>query len=209
MGSIAIVDDHPLIRLAVRIMLEQEGHTVLAEADNGIGALDIIRKLLPDLIILDLSIPKLDGFSVIAHLKTIGIASKVLVLTSGDSRNFAIRSLQAGAMGFVSKDDNLGELVGAVKTVLSGYTFFPQDTIHMLRENSEAANEESLQVSQLSDREITVLRLLAQGFGNQEIAATLMISHKTVSTYRVRLLRKLNVSSLVTMVELAKRNGIA
>lgn len=209
MGSIVIVDDHPLIRLGVRMMLEKEGHTIMAEVDNGSDALEIVRKLLPDLIILDLSIPNMDGFTVISRLRSIGLAVKVLILTSGDSRNFAMRCLQAGAAGFICKDDNLDELVGAVKAVLSGYTYFSEDTIFMLRENVQAANQESTIIAQLSDREITVLKLLAQGLGNQEIAEALIISHKTVSTYKVRLQRKLNAPNLVTLVELAKRNGVA
>lgn len=208
MGSIVVVDDHPLMRMAVRVMLEGEGHSILAEADNGVDALEVIRKLLPDLIVLDLSIPRMDGLSVIAYLKEIGISSKVLILTSGDSRNFAIRALQAGAHGFVCKDDNLDELVGAVKAVLSGYNYFPANTIQMLRENTEAASQESVKLGQLSDREITVLKLLARGLGNQVIAAQLIISHKTVSTYKVRLQRKLNVDNLIDLVELAKRNGL-
>ncbi|UUT22892.1 response regulator transcription factor [Pseudomonas sp. T8] len=209
MGSIVIVDDHPLIRLAVRMMLEKEGHTIMAEVDNGSDALETVRKLLPDLIILDLSIPNMDGFAVISCLKSIGLAVKVLILTSGDSRNFAMRCLQAGAAGFICKDDNLDELVGAVKAVLSGYSYFPADTLFMLRENVQAVNQESTLIAQLSDREITVLKLLAQGLGNQEIAETLIISHKTVSTYKVRLQRKLNAPNLVALVELAKRNDVA
>lgn len=208
MGSIVVVDDHPLMRMAVRVMLEGEGHSILAEADNGVDALEVIRKLLPDLIVLDLSIPRMDGLSVIAYLKEIGISSKVLILTSGDSRNFAIRALQAGAHGFVCKDDNLDELVGAVKAVLSGYNYFPANTIQMLRDNTDAASQESVKLGQLSDREITVLKLLARGLGNQVIAAQLIISHKTVSTYKVRLQRKLNVDNLIDLVELAKRNGL-
>lgn len=96
----------------------------MAEVDNGSDALETVRKLLPDLIILDLSIPNMDGFAVISCLKSIGLAVKVLILTSGDSRNFAMRCLQAGAAGFICKDDNLDELVGAVKAVLSGYSYF-------------------------------------------------------------------------------------
>ncbi|CAI8737340.1 putative Virulence factors positive transcription regulator BvgA [Pseudomonas sp. IT-P44] len=208
MGNIVIVDDHPLMRMAVRVMLEGEGHTIMAEVDNGVDALEAIRKLLPDLIVLDLSIPKMDGLSVIAHLKAIGISTKVLILTSGDTSNFAVRSLQAGASGFVCKDDSLDELVGAVKAVLSGYSYFPADTIQMLRDNSQAASQESQKISQLSDREITVLKLLARGMGNQEIAEELLISHKTVSTYKVRLQRKLSAENLIALVELAKRNDL-
>ncbi|TKK14864.1 DNA-binding response regulator [Pseudomonas fluorescens] len=209
MGNIVIVDDHPLMRMAVRVMLEQEGHSIVAEVDNGVDAVEVVRKLLPDLIVLDLSIPKMDGLSVIAHLKAIGISTRVLILTSGDTRNFAMRSLQAGAAGFVCKDDNLDELIGAVKAVLSGYSYFPANTIHQLRDNTQAASEESQLIAQLSDREITVLKLLARGMGNQAIADELMINHKTVSTYKVRLQRKLSVENLIALGDLAKRNGLA
>lgn len=208
MGNIVIIDDHPLMRMAVRVMLEGAGHTILEEVDNGVDAIEVIRKQLPDLIVLDLSIPKMDGLAVIAHLKAIGISTRVLILTSGDSKNFAMRSLQAGAAGFVCKDDNLDELVGAVKAVLSGYSYFPANTIHQLRDNAQAASEESLLIGQLSDREITVLKLLARGMGNQAIADELLINHKTVSTYKVRLQRKLSVENLIALGELAKRNGL-
>lgn len=150
----------------------------------------------------------MDGLSVISNLKLIGISSKVLILTSDDSRNFAIRALQAGADGFVCKDDNLNELIGAIKAALSGYNYFPANTIHILRDNSEAANHESIQLSLLSDREITVLKLLARGLGNQDIAGQLMLSHKAVSTYKIRLQSKLNVANLIGLVEMAKRNGL-
>lgn len=208
MGNIIIVDDHPLMRMAVRIMLESEGHTIMEEVDNGVDAVDVIRKRLPDLVILDLSIPKMDGLAVIAHLKSIGVSTRVLILTSGDTRNFAMRSLQAGAAGFVCKDDNLDELVGAVKAVLSGYSYFPANTIHQLRDNIQAASQESLLIAQLSDREITVLKMLAKGMGNQAIADDLLINHKTVSTYKIRLQRKLSVENLIALGELAKRNGL-
>ncbi|AJO78666.1 MULTISPECIES: response regulator transcription factor [Pseudomonas] len=208
MGNIVIVDDHPLMRMAVRHMLEGEGHVVMAEVDNGIEALDVIRRLLPDLIVLDLSIPKMDGLAVIAHLKAVGINSKVLILTSGDAANFAMRSLQAGAAGFVSKDESLDDLVIAVKAVLAGSSYFPVDTIHRLRDNNNAAHNEEALLAQLSDREITVLKMLARGMSNLAISEKLLISHKTVSTYKVRLQRKLSVSNLIALVELAKRNNL-
>lgn len=116
--------------------------------------------------------------------------------------------MQADADGFVCKDDNLDELIGAVKAVLSGYNYFPANTIHILRDNSETANHESMQLSLLSDREITALKLLVRGLGNQDVAGQLMLSHKTVSIYKVRLRRKLNVANLIHLVELAKRNGL-
>ncbi|SDY97707.1 response regulator transcription factor [Pseudomonas sp. NFIX28] len=208
MGSIIIVDDHPLIRLATRTVLEPHGHHIVAEADNGADAVQLVRKHLPDLLILDLNIPNLDGFSVISHIKSAGLPTKTLVLTSSNSKNFALRCLQASAAGFLCKNDNLNELANAVKAILSGYSYFPEDTISTLQQNTNAACQESVLIAQLTDREITVLKLLASGLNNQKIADALLISHKTVSTYKVRLLKRFNVSNLVALAELAKRNSV-
>ncbi|AVO60385.1 response regulator transcription factor [Pseudomonas chlororaphis] len=208
MGSIIIVDDHPLIRLAIRTVLKPHEHNIVAEADNGADAVQLVRKHLPDLLILDLNIPNLDGFSVISHIKSAGLPIKTLVLTSSNSKNFALRCLQAGAAGFLCKNDNLNELANAVKAILSGYSYFPEDTISTLQQNTNAACQESVLIAQLTDREITVLKLLASGMNNQKIADALLISHKTVSTYKVRLLKRFNVSNLVALAELAKRNSV-
>jgi len=208
MSRIIVVDDHPLILLAVRTMLEKEGHEIVAECESGTECIQAVRDLAPDLLILDLSIPKLDGFAVISHLKASGIRVKTLVLTSSDARNFGARCLQAGASGYISKDDNLDELVSAVRAVLSGYTFFPESALVALQDIGQPAGEEETPMASLTDRELSVLRLLVRGMGNQEIAADLLISHKTVSTYRIRLMRKLGVANLVALVELAKRHGV-
>ncbi|AZC45533.1 putative two-component response regulator [Pseudomonas chlororaphis subsp. piscium] len=130
------------------------------------------------------------------------------MLTSSNSKNFALRCLQAGAAGFLCKNDNLNELANAVKAILSGYSYFPEDTISTLQQNTNAACQESVLIAQLTDREITVLKLLASGMNNQKIADALLISHKTVSTYKVRLLKRFNVSNLVALAELAKRNSV-
>jgi len=209
MSRIIVVDDHPLIRLAVRMTLEKAGHEIVAECESGTECIQAVRDLAPDLLILDLSIPKMDGFAVISHLKAAGLRVKTLVLTSSDARNFGARCLQAGASGYVSKDDNLDELAGAVRAVTSGYTYFPESALVAMQESGHAAGDADAPIGSLTDRELSVLRLLVRGLGNQEIAQDLLISHKTVSTYRVRLMRKLGVANLVALVELAKRHGIA
>ncbi|HDR9482182.1 LuxR family transcriptional regulator [Burkholderia aenigmatica] len=207
MSRIIIVDDHPVVRLGVRLMLEKEGYSVVAECDSGTACIQAVREHAPDLLILDLAIPKIDGFAVISHLKATGQNVKILVLTSSNAYN-AMRCLQAGAAGFVCKDDNLAEMVGAARAVLSGYTYFPESTLLQLQESGVSASEEHV-LAGLTDREVSVLRMLARGMRNQEIAKDLMLSHKTVSTYRVRLMSKLNVPNFVALVEFAKRNGIA
>ncbi len=208
MGSIIIVDDHPMIRLALRSELEAWQHTIVAETDNGADAVQLVRQHTPDLLILDLGIPNLDGFSVIDHIRCIQMHLKILVVTASESKNFALRCLQAGAVGFLCKTENLHELGHAVKAILSGYIYFPDDAINIRQQTNQATNHESELIARLSDREITVLKLLASGLNNKQIADTLLISHKTVSTYKVRLLKRFSVSSLVALAELAKRNSV-
>lgn len=212
---VVIVDDHPLMRMAVRAVLEREGYEVAAECHTGADCVQVARSLKPDLIILDLGIPKLDGFSVMGRLRNAKLPVNILVLTSSDVRNYGARCLLAGASGFLCKDEKQDGLVDAVKAILSGYTYFPRIVLELLTEQGAGARciqvvaEPSAELSSLTDREMTILGLLAKGMNNQEIAEVLMLSHKTISTYKVRLMGKLNLRNMVALVKLAERNGIA
>lgn len=205
MGNIVIVDDHPLVRMALRCLLEQNGHSIMAEVDNGLEAIQCARTCQPDIVILDLDIPKLDGLAVMSHLTANHFAVKILILTSSAPENFAARCLKAGASGFMSKLDALDEVVDAVKALMSGRTFFPQSALQALQESFPLEHNNTPAKLVLTNRETTVLRLLGQGKNNQEVAAALFISHKTVSTYKVRLLKKFNTTHLVAMVDAARR----
>ncbi|MFJ2986627.1 response regulator [Collimonas sp. NPDC087041] len=205
MSKILIVDDHPVIRMAVRSLLENEGHQVVAETDNGIDALDLAREFQPDLIVLDLTIPKLDGLEVIARFRALDVPMHVLVFTSHSPKHFARRSKNVGASGYIWKQGELSELVAAVKAVLSGYTYFPNFAV---LGGQPGEGGEAEQLARLSNREMTVLQNLAQGKLNKDIAEHMLLSDKTVSTYKNRLLTKLNMHSLLDLIEFAKRNGV-
>ncbi|WP_238474276.1 ATP-binding protein [Pseudomonas cavernicola] len=207
MSRIMIVDGYPIIRKAIRLKLEAEGHEVVAEADNGLDALALHRDTQPDLVILELSIPKLGGLDVIRRLKMHDKTLKVLVYSSQDTGHFAGRCLQAGAQGFVSKHDDLQELRSAARAVLHGRSYFPREALEV-HDPAHAEEDGSEVLHQLSARELTVLQYLAQGFSNQSIAQQLAISFKTVSTYKARLMQKLHASSLVELAEIARRNSL-
>ncbi|RMH81798.1 DNA-binding response regulator [Pseudomonas sp. AOB-7] len=207
MHKVMIVDDHPVIRLAVRVLLERHGFAVVGEADNGVAAVQMAREQEVDVIILDIGIPKLDGLQVISRLRALGRPPRVLVLTSQLPGVVAERCLQAGAAGFVSKEEDLSGLVGAVSAVLSGYTYFPYDLIGT-DVGKEAEESDGGRLARLSNRELSVLRYLARGLTNKEIADVMLLSNKTVSTYKTRLQQKLNVQTLVALIEFAKRNGV-
>ncbi|QXI46842.1 MULTISPECIES: response regulator transcription factor [Pseudomonas] len=206
MNKVLIVDDHPVIRLAVRMLMERHGYDVVAETDNGVAALQLTRQHLPDIVVLDIGIPKLDGLEVIARMTTFSPGSKVLVLTSQAPGNFSMRCMQAGAAGYVCKQQELTELLSAIKAVLSGYSYFPNQALHASR--GKGGGSETDMVNRLSAREMTVLQQLARGRSNKEIADSMFLSNKTVSTYKSRLLLKLNARSLVDLIELAQRHGL-
>ena len=208
MNKVLIVDDHPVIRLAVRMLMERHGYEVIAETDNGVDALQLAREQMPDIVILDIGIPKLDGLEVIARLTSTAMPIiKVLVLTSQAPGHFSMRCMQSGAAGYVCKQQDLTELLSAIKAVLSGYSYFPNQALHTVRTSLGNASEADM-VDRLSGREMMVLQQLARGKTNKEIADGMFLSNKTVSTYKTRLLLKLNARSLVDLIELAQRNGL-
>ena len=207
MNTVFIVDDHPVIRLAIRMLLEHEGYEIVGETDNGVDAMQMIRESVPDLVILDISIPKLDGLEVLARFNTMNPRVKTLVLTAQPPALFAMRCMHSGAAGYVCKQEDLSELVSAIKAVFSGYHYFPGQALSSEKyENGESSEMQLFKL--VNDRELMVLKLFAQGKTNKQIATDMFLSNKTVSTYKKRLMQKLQVSSMINLIELAKRNAL-
>lgn len=207
MAKILIVDDHAVVRMAVRLLLEQAGHEIVGETDSGVDAISLARNLSPDLIILDIDLPKIDGFGVLKHLLAESKHFKLLIFTAHQAGLYAVRCSRAGAVGFVCKDGDLNELLTAVKITLTGYTLFPTTHLSSLDTSSVQVAEKDM-VKKLSARELTVLRYLARGYLNKAIAREMLLSVKTVSTYKSRLIIKLQVDNLVELIEFSKRNEL-
>jgi two-component system sensor histidine kinase EvgS/two-component system response regulator EvgA len=206
MSRILIVDEQPVTRHALRLMMEADRHEVVGEADNGPDALLQVRQCKPDLMILELSIPRLGGLEVLQRLVAQESPVKVLVLTSQDSEYFAGRCLTAGAAGFVSKQENPQAVREAVRAIAQGHSYFPSHALGSVSAAEEAGHGELLKG--LSVRELSVLQLLARGLSNIAIADQLAISDKTVSTYKVRLMQKLHAKSLVELIDIGRRHGL-
>lgn len=207
MQSILIVDDHPIIRLGVRMILENEGYNVIGESDNGADAMQMTREHMPDLIILDIGIPKLDGLECLARFNTMNANVKIMVLTAQAPTLFAGRCMHSGAAGYVCKREGLCDLLSAVKAVLSGINYFPREALMPPSGDAEYCAEIA-RFNLVNDRELMVLQLFAQGRSNREIASDMFLSNKTVSTYKKRLMQKLKANTLVDLIEMAKRNEL-
>ncbi|MGC4010132.1 MAG: ATP-binding protein [Pseudomonas sp.] len=206
MSRILIVEEQPVTRHALRLMMEADRHEVVGEADNGPDALHQVRQCKPDLMILELSIPRLGGLEVLQRLVAQESPVKVLVLTSQDSEYFAGRCLTAGAAGFVSKQEDPQAVREAVRAIAQGHSYFPSHALGSVSAAEEAGHGDLLKG--LSVRELSVLQLLARGLSNIAIADQLSISDKTVSTYKVRLMQKLHAKSLVELIDIARRHGL-
>lgn len=207
MLKVVVVDDHPFIRASVKMVLAAAGLEVVAEAGDGVEALQLVRTHKPELILLDIFMPLLDGLNVIDRVTKLELNSKILVLTSLEPAFYAQRCMRAGAHGYVSKSDDLKELSRAIKAIMSGYTHFPILADSSVRDVDVNSSEEAL-VKKLSNRELAVLQQLARGFSNKEIGEAMLLSNKTVSNYKNRLIEKLNVKSLIYLADFAKRNKL-
>lgn len=201
MRKAIIVDDHPFILATVRMLVINAGFQVVAECDNGLEALQQCEHHQPDLLVLDLAIPGLGGLEVIRHLRESKNTCKIVVLTSQNSEQFTLRCIQAGASGYVSKNDNLSMLTEVINAVMSGYSLFPQ----VSSENSENSTANTEKLARLSHREKGVMKCLISGMSNKEIAEALSLSEKTISTYKTRLYTKLSVSNVLALAEIASQ----
>ncbi|MGE7989912.1 response regulator [Pseudomonas sp. NPDC089554] len=203
MTTVLMVDDHPTVRLAVRILLERERFTVVGESGDGIEAVQMARRLSPNVVILDIGLPGLDGMEVIKRLQLLDPAPKIMVLTGQPADLYVRRCLDAGIAAFVNKDEDLDAVVFALKALVKGYSTFPQMSV-----NSNSLESEGVRLDSLSNREMEVLRRLTRGENNKFIGERMNLSAKTISTYRGRIMEKLKTESLVEMVDLAKRNQV-
>jgi two-component system response regulator FimZ (fimbrial Z protein) len=205
MKSVVIIDDHPAICLALRSILEKsKEYKVVLESGNGSDVLDYLKNNDVDIIILDLELPKLDGFEIMKRIREAEFRTKVLFLSAKNENIYAIRALKSGAHGFISKGKTIDDIFQAVKMVLSGYSFFPEAVRQDLTIGKSESSSSAFQT--LSNRELMIARLLAEGKSNIEIGLSLSISNKTVSTYKIRIFQKLNINSIIELATHVKEN---
>jgi DNA-binding NarL/FixJ family response regulator len=202
-----IVDDHPMICAAIRALLEGSGQfEIVAERANGNTGLAAVRELGPDLLIIDLDIPMLGGIEVIRRVRASQANVAILVVSAADEVANGIRALRMGANGFVHKGGALNDLVTAATLVLQGKSFFSQDVL------ANAANFPQLatggSIEHLSEKEFEVFRCLAQGQSNIEIASHMLISNKTVSAHKRKIMDKLGLNNIRDLIELAKAQNV-
>jgi two-component system, NarL family, response regulator NreC len=210
---VLIVEDHAIIREGLRSLLSSTGEFEIAgEADDGRKAVDLAEKLKPDLILTDLSMPRMDGMDMIHAIKKQLPATKIIALTVHRGDEYVLATLKAGADGYLLKEANCAELMMAIRSVLKGSHYLSPEIsgklIEGYLEGRKSAQPRSL-FETLSKREREVLKLIGEGHKNQEIAEMLFISVNTVEKHRSNIMEKLNVHSTASLIALAIEKGHA
>lgn len=208
---VVVVDDQQLVRAGFSVILgAEDGIEVIGEAANGIEALERVRDLKPDVVLMDIQMPELDGLSATERISRDPDGPRVVVLTTFDANEHVARALRVGAYGFLLKDAPASRLVAAVRAAASGEALIePSITRRLVEQLSAPSADRALPPSfaQLTEREADVLRLVARGLSNAEIAEELVVAETTVKTHVARVLAKLAVRDRVQAVVLAYDSG--
>lgn len=208
---ILVVDDHPVVRKGIIAMLETEAELqVIGECCNGEEAVQKARALKPDVILMDLVMPKLDGIEAIRQIKSTPNDVQILVLTSFTTTDKIFPSLNAGATGYMLKDSDPNELVKAIYQVHRGESYLhPVVTRKLLDQVTTPLSDRKAPEEELTERELEVVRCIARGLGNAEIARQLVVSEATVHTHVNKILSKLHLNSRTQVALYALRKGLA
>jgi len=198
---VLVADDHPVVRHGIMANVQpQRDLTVVAEAGDGVEALALIKEHLPDVVLLDLRMPRMDGLDVLMEVKAAKLPSKVIILTTFESQEDVQRAMKAGARGYLLKDSSQEEILDAIRRVSFGETYLPARIVQRVAEGMRKA--------ELSPRELEVLQWVAAGKSNKEIGTQLSIAEGTVKTHVKNLLEKLDVVGRTAAIREGVHRGL-
>jgi two-component system, NarL family, response regulator NreC len=207
--TILLVDDHVVLRDGLRVLLDDEpGLQVVGEAGTGAEALRLAAELQPDIIVMDLGLPDMSGVDVIREIRSRDQTTRIIVLSMYTRREFVVPAVEAGCDGYIPKSSTHTDLLAAIPVVLRGERYLHPKAATALVRSFTGKLSEGEQFAALSEREQSVLQLTAMGFTSREIGEKLIISPKTVDTYRQRAMEKLGLSHRSDLIQFALRAGI-
>ncbi len=212
---IIITDDHQLILDGLRSIITGESDLhLLAEANNGQQALALCESLQPDMVMMDIDMPVMNGLEATIQIKKKFPSIRIMVLTMHDEAALIKRIMEVGADGYMLKNADQQELVSAIRKIAAGEKHFSEKVLQALKDGKTDSSQFSLRptdsvlLSTLTEREVEILRLLAEGLSNKEIGDKIFISHRTVDTHRTNLMKKLDVHNVAGLIRFAIRNGL-
>lgn len=198
---VVLADDHTMVRQGLRSLLEKSGIAVVGEAANGHDAIRTAVELAPDVLVMDVAMPRLNGVEATARIAKEAPSTRVLMLSMHDAEEYVHRAIGAGASGYLLKGSGIADLVAAVRAVAAGHAFFsPTVARYLLKERGGN--------TALTTREYEVLQLVAEGHSNSDIAQMLHISPRTIEGHRANIMKKLRIHDLPALVRYAIRHGL-
>ncbi|MGD8406804.1 MAG: response regulator transcription factor [Anaerolineales bacterium] len=222
--KLMLVDDHDVVRTGLRSFLEtQPGFEVIAEAKNGLQALEKAKQSQPDIVLMDITMPDMDGIEATLKLKDLYPDCQVLVLTVHADKQYFMKMLEAGASGYITKQAAADELIAAIQAVANGHVYLQPALARWLLEDYQQLvktagtaspnkideqNKNAVALDTLSERERQVLELVGEGLNNQDIGRKLGLSPKTIARHRERIMKKLNMHSRTELVKFAIKTGL-
>jgi DNA-binding NarL/FixJ family response regulator len=209
--KILLADDHKIMREGLKSLLAQEpDFTVLAEAESGLQAIELAKEHNPDVIIMDVAMPDLNGIEATRALRGEDISSRIIALSMHSDRRFVTEMLKAGASGYLLKQSAFEEMVSAIKAVMADKTFLSSSIVDIVVQDyvQQLSESNSPAYSRLTNRERQVLQLMAEGKTTKEIGYVLHVSVKTVETHRYKIMNKLGIPNLAGLVKFAIREGL-
>ena len=209
--GIVLADDHEIVLKGLESVLSAEsGFKILGKAKGGYEAIELARKHLPDVIVIDIGLPDIDGIEATRQITAISPDTKILALSVYSERDYVVEMFRAGASGYLLKDDALVELLKAIRLIVSGKRYLSDDLVDIMLQDltEEPASESGLDLSRLTSREREILRLVLNGDTIKEIAFALNLSPKTVHGHRQQIMKKLEVDNMIELTKLAIREGI-
>jgi len=204
--QVLVAEDHQLVRQGLRALLEREGFRVVGEAANGQEALKLAESLQPEVAVLDLAMPVLNGIDTAREMQRVSPKTKTILLTMHTDRRYILEGLRGGAKGYVMKTHAADDLVRAIREAARGGTYLSPEISQAVIEAYQ--NKTDIAADHLSARERQVLQLIAEGKSTKECAVTLNISVKTAETYRTRIMQKLEIHETASLVRYAIRSGM-
>ncbi len=207
--QVLIVDDHAMVRRGMKILLEQfPGIKVVGEAANGLQATEFVSRLQPDVILMDLVMPVMDGMEATQRIIAMYPDQRIIVLTASSDRGYFVQAIQAGAQGYFVKDLDADELVQAIRNVHQGRPAYDSRFIWEVIRRTKITEISYRLPDQLSEKELVILRMLTQGLTDQDIARELVVTEVTVRTHISRIIRKLHLENRVQAVLYSLRSGL-
>jgi len=221
--SIVLVDDHSIVRDGIKYLLEEdENLAVIGEGSNGFEAIELVNTLNPDLLIIDVRMPEMNGIEAVKNINNTTTNTKSIVLSMHDSEEYILESIEANAMGYLLKDASKAEVLKAIHTVHNGEKYFSGDISNIIvnnllkksstkttpsNETPTPSEEKSANTYNLTKKEIEILQLVLLGKTNKEISETLNKSKRTIETHRFNLMKKMDVKNLIELSSKAKEQG--